>query len=66
MDGGAWWAAVSVAKSQAGLSNITFTFYFHTLKKEMAPHYSVLAWKNPWMEEPGGLRSMGSLRIGHN
>ena len=32
----------------------------------MAPHSSTLAWKVPWMEEPGGLQSMGSLRVGHN
>ena len=32
----------------------------------MAPHSSTLAWKIPWMEEPGGLRSMGSLRVGYN
>ena len=32
----------------------------------MAPHSSTLAWKIPWMEEPGGLWSMGSLRVGHN
>ena len=32
----------------------------------MAPHYSTLAWKIPWTEEPGGLQSMGSLRVGHN
>ena len=31
----------------------------------MAPHSSTLAWKIPWMEEPGGLQSMGSLRVGH-
>ena len=30
----------------------------------MAPHSSTLAWKIPWMEEPGGLWSMGSLRVG--
>ena len=30
----------------------------------MAPHSSTLAWKIPWMEEPGRLRSMGSLRVG--
>ena len=65
MDGGAWWAAVSVAKSQAGLSNITFTFYFHTLKKEMAPHYSVLAWRIPGTGESGRLPSMGSYRVRH-
>ena len=46
MDGGAWWAAVhGVAKSQARLSNFTFTFHFHALEKEMATHSSVLAWR---------------------
>ena len=32
----------------------------------MAPHSSTLAWKNPWMEEPGRLQSMGSLRVRHD
>ena len=32
----------------------------------MAPHSSTLAWKIPWMEEPGGLLSVGSLRVGHD
>ena len=36
------------------------------LKKEMATHSSILAWKIPWMEESGGLQSMGSQRAGHN
>ena len=36
------------------------------LEKEMAPHSSTLAWKIPWMEEPGSLQSTGSLRVGHN
>ena len=44
--------------------------YFKTLwknpEKAMAPHSSTLAWKIPWMEEPGRLRSMGSLRVGHD
>ena len=35
-------------------------------EKAMALHSSTLAWKIPWMEEPGGLQSMGSLRVGHN
>ena len=34
--------------------------------KAMAPHSSTLAWKIPWMEEPGRLQSMGSLRVGHD
>ena len=36
------------------------------LEKEMAPHSSALAWKIPWIEEPGGLQSMGSQRIRHD
>ena len=35
-------------------------------EKVMAPHSSTLAWKIPWTEEPGGLQSMGSLRVGHD
>ena len=36
------------------------------LEKETAPHSSTLAWKIPWMEEPGRLQSMRSQRVGHN
>ena len=36
------------------------------LEKEMATHSSILAWKIPWTEEPGGLLSMGLQRVGHN
>ena len=36
------------------------------LEKEMATHSSTLAWKIPWTEQPGGLQSMGSQRVGHN
>ena len=35
-------------------------------EKAMAPHSSTLAWKIPWMEEPGGLQSMGLLRVGYD
>ena len=35
-------------------------------EKAMVPHSSTLAWKVPWTEEPGGLKSMGSLRVGHD
>ena len=38
----------------------------YILEKAMAPHSSTLAWKIPWTEEPGGLQSMGSLRVGHD
>ena len=36
------------------------------LEEEMATHSSILAWRIPWTEEPGGLQSMGSQRAGHN
>ena len=36
------------------------------LEKEMTTHSSILAWRIPWMEEPGGLQSMRSQRVGHN
>ena len=36
------------------------------LEKEMATHSSILAWKIPWMEERGGLQSVGSQRVGHD
>ena len=55
-----------VAKSRTRLSDFTLTFHFHALEEEMATHSSVLAWRIPWTEEPGGLPSMGSHRVGHN
>ena len=36
------------------------------LEKRMATHSSILAWKIPWTEEPGGLQSIGSQRVGHD
>ena len=36
------------------------------LEKGMATHSSTLAWRIPWMEEPGGVQSMGLQRVGHN
>ena len=64
MGGGAWWAAVhEVVKSLTQLSDFTFTFHFHALEKEMATHSSILAWRIPGTEEPGGLPSLGSHRV---
>ena len=40
--------------------------YNNFMEKAMAPHSSTLAWRVPWMEEPGRLQSMGSLRVGHD
>ena len=36
------------------------------LEKGMATHASIVAWRTPWTEEPGGLQSMGWLRVGHD
>ena len=51
------------------LSTSSFLFspmLVYSSEKAMAPHSSTLAWKIPWMEEPGRLQSMGSLRVGHD
>ena len=69
MDRGAWWTTVhGVAKSWTLLSDFTslisLTSYL-SLEKEMATHSSILVWRIPWMEEPGGPWSMGSQRVRH-
>ena len=67
MDGGAQEAAVhAVARSRTLLSEFTLTFHFHALEKAMATHSSVLAWRIPGTEEPGGLPSLGSHRVGYD
>ena len=76
----AWNAAVNgVANNQTRLSDWTTTTTYMCIygirlyillvcisEKAMAPHSSTLAWKLPWTEEPGGLQSMGSLRVGQD
>ena len=46
--------------------NVIQTLISFMTEKAMAPHSSTLAWKIPWMEEPGGLQSIGSLGVGHD
>ena len=48
-----------------GLSLLAVSWDYSS-EKAMAPHSSTLAWKIPWTEEPGGLQSMGSLRVRHD
>jgi len=61
----AWRAGIhGVAKSRTRLRD--WTELSIPLEKAMAPHSSSLAWKIPWMEEPGGLPSMGSHRVRHD
>ena len=56
-----WAAGVRLYRSlQQGAGSLNIK------EKAMAPHSSTLAWKVPWMEEPGGLQSMGSLKFGHS
>ena len=63
---GAWRATVhGVTKSQTRLRTVIkhcelHSYSLHLTEKAMAPHSSTLAWKIPWVEEPGGLQSMGS------
>ena len=58
--------AASNLKGMLSWSPHYFDFISQSLEKAMAPHSSTLAWKIPWMEEPGRLQSMGSLRVGHD
>ena len=60
-----------VAQTVKGLptmweTQVRFLGWEDPLEKEMATHSSIIAWKIPWMEEPGRLQYMGSQRVGHN
>ena len=67
MEGGSWNAAVHGAtEGRTRLRDFTFTFHFHALEKEMATHFSILAWRIPGTGKPGGLLSVGSHRVGHD
>ena len=61
------WAAHTVKNLPAiGETWVQSLGWEDPLEKEMTTHSSFLAWRIPWMEEPGGLQSMGSQRIGHD
>ena len=55
----------SVLKSK-DITLLTKVHIVKAMEKAMAPHSSTLAWKIPWVEEPGGLQSMGLHRVGHD
>ena len=68
------WVAISFSNDN-NCDNLSFQKYHHTIhiyiyiyimEKAVAPHSSTLAWKIQWTEEPGGLQSMGSRRVGHD
>ena len=52
---------IQVYAPKVMLKKLNLNGYMKTLEKVMATHSSTLAWKIPWVEEPGGLQSMGSL-----
>jgi len=62
------WVPQKVKNQLQKVTLLKFLMYYCTtdLEKAMAPHSSTLAWKIPWMEQPGGLQSMGLLRVGDN
>ena len=66
------WATIQVSKLDKLVSLYVTGFLWiivslgNETEEAMANHYSTLAWKIPWMEEPGRLQSMGLLRLGHN
>ena len=49
-----------------GIEEFIYRAAMVKMEKAMAPHSSTLAWKIPWIEEPGRLQSMGSLRVRHD
>ena len=60
------WAVLSGGRPPAAtILRCPIAQSFSLVEKAMAPHSSTLAWEIPWMEEPGRLQSMGSLRVGH-
>jgi len=66
MDRGTWQAIVcGVARVGHNLATKLLLLKL-TLEKEMATHSSIFAWRIPWTEKPGGLKSIGSQRVRHN
>ena len=68
-----WSTEVRIFIGKSWFTFYTWNIYIHThthtyiyMEKTMAPHSSTLAWKISWMEEPGRLQSMGSLRVGRD
>ena len=62
-----WWTSQMVKHLSAMQETWVRTLGWEDpLEKDMAIHSSTIAWKIPWTEEPGRLRSMGSQRVGHD
>ena len=60
------WFSAKESASQCRRWQVGFLGQEDPLEKEMATYSSILAWKIPWTEEPGGLQSMGLQRVGHD
>ena len=60
------WFSAKESASQCRRWRVGFLGQEDPLEKEMATYSSILAWKIPWTEEPGGLQSMGLQRVGHD
>ena len=60
------WQVASVTQFVVSVAGMIDDSCWEILEKAMATHSSTLAWKIPWKEEPGGLLSMGSHRVGHD
>ena len=61
-----WWVFVTAHRLSVSSATVGYSLWCLLLEKAMANHSSILAWKIPWMEEPGRLQSLGSQRIGHD
>ena len=59
----AWWVKNPPAMQEMQVQSLSQE---DPLEEEMATHSSILAWETPWTEEPGGLQSIGSQRVGYN
>ena len=57
---------MGIMKEELSKTTAVFQSLSHVPEKAMVPHSSTLAWKIPWVEEPGRLQSMGLLRVGHD
>ena len=55
-----------LAMQETEETRVQFLGWEDPLEEEMAAHSSILAWRIPWTEEPGGLQSKGSQRVGHD
>ena len=62
-----WWNWIEKWTQEGLINSVVVYMYIHkSSEMAMAPHSSTLVWKIPWTEEPGGLPSMGSHRVGHD